>query len=244
MLGEHGVLVPGADVEDIAWHGEAARAFGMNWPVVPFKCHASKAGAVNFFRDFVVLFESLAKLIQVGIANVLYGKVVDNECKHDGAPFVAPEPGGGGCLVVVEFGKAVSEKFVGKDACLGETAHATTHLEVYPGVASKLVELVLIDEFLGDVRKLDADVLWPVEWGVKIEVFEVHGGKPGITLGENTVDKQFEKFNGARGGTYISRIRDVVAANGHAHAVSVVSLLWLDPALSPFSGWTLQTTLE
>ncbi len=48
---------------------------------------------------------------------------------------------------------------------------------------------------MGDVRKLDADVLWPVERGVQIEVLEVHGGKPGITLGENTVDMQFDKFN-------------------------------------------------
>ncbi len=92
-LGWHGILVPGADVEDVTWHGEAARAFGMNWAVVPFKCHAGEAGAINYLRDFVVLFESLAKMIQVGITNVLDGKVVDNECKHDGAPFVVPEPG-------------------------------------------------------------------------------------------------------------------------------------------------------
>ncbi len=39
------------------------------------------------------------------------------------------------------------------------------------------------------------DVLWPVKRGVKIEVLEVHGGKPGIKLGENTVDKQFDKLN-------------------------------------------------
>jgi hypothetical protein len=167
----------------------------MNWALVPFKWHAGKAGAINFLRDFVVLFERLAKMIQVGIANVLDGKVINNECEHDGAPFVAPEPGGGGCLVVVEFGKTVSEEFVGKDACLGETVHATVHLKLDPRVAGKLVELVLIDEFLGDIRKLDADVLWPVNRGVKIEVLEVHGGKPGITLGENTVDKQFDKFN-------------------------------------------------
>ncbi len=62
--------VPGADIEDVTWHGEAAR--------VPFKCHAGKAGAINFFRDFKVLFESLAKMIQVGITNVLDGKVVNN----------------------------------------------------------------------------------------------------------------------------------------------------------------------
>jgi hypothetical protein len=133
-------------------------------------------------------------MIQVGITNVLDGKVIDNECKHDGAPFVVPEPGGGGCLVVLKFGEAVSKEFVGKDACLGETIHATAYFKVDPGVAGNLVDLVLIDEFLGDVRKLDANVLWSAERGVQIEVYEVHGGKPGITLGENTVDKQFDEF--------------------------------------------------
>jgi hypothetical protein len=194
-VGRHEMLVPGADVEDVFWHGEAARAFGVNWAVVIFKCRAGKAGATNFLRDFVVLFESLAKMIQVGITNVLDCKVVDNEYKHDGAPFVVPEPGGGDCLVVVEFGKAVLEEFVGKDACLGETAHATVHFKVDLGVTGNLVELVLVDEFLGDLCKLDADVLWLVNQGVQIEVFEVHGGKPGIKLQENTVDKQFDEFN-------------------------------------------------
>jgi hypothetical protein len=82
--------------------------------------------------------------------------------------------------------------------------------------------------------------------GVQIEVLEVHGGKPGITLGENTVDKQFVKFNRARGGSYISGIRDVVSANGDACVVGIVSLLWSDLAnnlrvdvFSAAIGWDL-----
>jgi hypothetical protein len=50
VLGGHGMLVPGADTEDIAWHGEAARAFSVNWAVIPFECHAGKAAAIDFFR--------------------------------------------------------------------------------------------------------------------------------------------------------------------------------------------------
>jgi hypothetical protein len=141
-----------------------------------------------------------------------------------------PETRGGGCLIVIKFGKAVLEEVVSKDACLGETVHATVHFKVDPGVMGKLVELVLVNEFLGDVSKLDADILWPFEQGNKIEVLEVHGGEPSITLGENTVDEQFDKFNQARGGTYISGIRDAVAANSDACTVGVISLLWPDLA--------------
>ncbi len=93
-LGGHEMLVPVADIEDVSWHGKAARAFGVNWAVVPFKCpHAGKVGAVNFLRDFVVLFESLAKMIQVGITKILDGKVVDNECKHEGDHLWRQSPG-------------------------------------------------------------------------------------------------------------------------------------------------------
>ncbi len=63
-------------------------------------------------------------MIQVCIANVLNGEVVNDEWKHDEVPFVLPEIRGGGCLVVVEFGKAVSEVVVSKVACLGESIYA------------------------------------------------------------------------------------------------------------------------
>ncbi len=94
MLCGHGMLVAGADIEHIAQHGESTCALGVIWAVVPFECHAGKAGAINFFRDFVVLLESLAKMIQVGIANILNGKVIKNECNHDQAPLEMPETGG------------------------------------------------------------------------------------------------------------------------------------------------------
>jgi hypothetical protein len=233
-LGGHGMLVHGADVEYLTRHGKAARAFGVNWAVVPFKCHAGKVGAINFLRDFVVLLESLAKMIQVGIANVLDGKVVDNQCKHYGVPLVVPEPGGGGCLVVVKFGKAVTEEVVGKDACLGETIHATAHFEVDPGVVGNLVELVIVNKFLGDVCKLDVDVLWPVERDVEIEVLEVHGGKPSVTLGENNVDEQFDKF-----------IEPVGVPTSPGYVMLLPPMVMrVRSVSSPFSGQTLQTTLE
>ncbi len=91
-LGGHGMPVPGADVVDVSWHGKAARAFGVNWAVVPFERHAGKVGAVNFLRDFVVHFESLAKMIQVGITNVLDGKVINNESNMMGRHLCRQSP--------------------------------------------------------------------------------------------------------------------------------------------------------
>ncbi len=206
----------------------------MNLAVVPFKCHAGKAGAVDFLRDFVVLFESLGKMIQVGIANVLDGKSVNNECKHDGAPFVVPEPGGGGCHEGVEFSKAVLEEFVGKDACLGETAHAMAHLKVDPGVTGKLIELVLFDKFLGDVCKLDVDVLWPVERGVQIEVLRSMVASLALhwerTLLTSNLMSSIDPVEVPTSPGYVMLLPPIV--------------MHVRSALSPFSDMTLQTTLE
>ncbi len=69
---------------------------------------------------------------------------------------MAPEPGGGGSLIVVQFGKAVLEEFVGKDACLGETVHATSHLKVDPGVKGKIVDLNLLMNSWG----MSASLMW------------------------------------------------------------------------------------
>ncbi len=41
-LGEREMLVPGAEVSDVTWYGEAAGVFGMNWAVGPFEHHAGK----------------------------------------------------------------------------------------------------------------------------------------------------------------------------------------------------------
>ncbi len=56
-----------------------------------------------------MLLESLSKMIQVGVADVLDCKVVNNKGKHDRAPHVSPEAWGGGCFIVVKFGKAFTE---------------------------------------------------------------------------------------------------------------------------------------
>ena len=79
--------------------------FRVIWAVVPFECDACKASSVEFFGDFVVLLESLAKMIQVGVTNVLDCKVVDYEGKHDKMPLVLPEVRGGGCFILVKFGE-------------------------------------------------------------------------------------------------------------------------------------------
>ncbi len=111
-LGGHRMVEFDVDVVDVAWHGGLTCAFGVCWAVVPFPCDACKVGSVKFFGDFIVLLESLSKMIQVGVSDVLDCKNVNNKGKHDGVPLVLPKAWGGGCFVVVKFGKAFTEEVV------------------------------------------------------------------------------------------------------------------------------------
>ncbi len=68
------------------------------------------------------------------------------------------------------------------------------HFKVDPTVTDKIFECVFINEFFEDVGDLDADIFWLVQGGVEIEVLEIKGGKASLTLGECTVDEEFDKF--------------------------------------------------
>ena len=45
-----------------------------------------------------------------------------------------------------------------------ETIDALADFEIYPAFVEIVVEVVLVNEFLGDVRELDFDIFGIVEW--------------------------------------------------------------------------------
>ena len=60
-----------------------------------------------------------------------------------------------------------------------QTVNATDNFEVNPAVLNMVGEIVLGDEFLGDVIKADAHEFWAVEGGAKVEVGNVEGAEFG-----------------------------------------------------------------
>jgi hypothetical protein len=77
---------------------------------------------------------------------------------------------------------------------LGEAVHAASYFKVDPAVTDEIFECVFVDEFFGDVGDFDADVFWLVQRGVEVEIFEIRDCKASPTLGEYTVDEEFDKF--------------------------------------------------
>ena len=94
--------------------------------------------------------------------NILDAKIIYDEYKDDGSPFVAPEAWGGVALKVAMLGQMLSEEIIGKLAGLFQPIDPFGDLEVYPVIECKLSEVVLVDEFLWYVGDLDFDVLWAV----------------------------------------------------------------------------------
>ncbi len=77
---------------------------------------------------------------------------------------------------------------------MGGAVHAAWHFKLDPAVTDEIFECVFIDEFFGGVSDFDADKFWSVQGGVEVEILEIKGCKASPTLGEYTVDEEFDQF--------------------------------------------------
>ena len=105
----------------------------------------------------------MEQVFGMAAVNILDAKVVHNKDKDDGPPLVMPQARGSGTLVIAMGRKSFGEKVVGQFASLLEAIDAFCDLEVNPVIEGILGEIVLIDEFLWDVRYVDADIFWTIE---------------------------------------------------------------------------------
>ena len=73
-----------------------------------------------------------------------------------------------------------------------------------------------------DVRELDADIFRAVERVLEIEVGDIKRDKLGIFSRDDAIYDKLDKIQGSTFGTYITRVTDVIAADGDAGAIGVV----------------------
>ena len=72
-----------------------------------------------------------------------------------------------------------------------------------------------------DIGKLDAEILGALEGGAEVEVFDIEAGKLSVASGQNAVDDELDKLEGACGCANVARITDAVATNGDSCAMRV-----------------------
>ena len=97
------------------------------------------------------------------------------------------------------FGKYLFEFFVGEHSGLFQTIHGTSYFHVDVAVGGyQVIEIVLVNDLLGDVGEFHSHVFVSIEWGIEIHVTDVHCHVLGTWSGNDTVDVNFECFK-ARG---------------------------------------------
>jgi hypothetical protein len=70
--------------------------------------------------------------------------------------------------------------------------------------------------FVGDKHDRDAEVFWPIQGCVQIEICDVHGAELGIRGGDNAVKENFGGFQLCSVGALVSWVVDVLAAHSHS----------------------------
>ena len=105
---------------------------------------------------------------------------------------------------------------------MGETIAALSDFEVNPAVTVSTREVVLTDELIRDVGKLDANIFRLWHGSIKIEIFEINVAEACALPGEDTVEKEFDEFKRSSVSTNVARIADPVAPNGDTSSIRVV----------------------
>ena len=94
---------------NVAVHGEATCASGVDFGVIPLEVYAIKFFPFEVLYDGVMGGEDSSEVVKVLVTYILNAKIINNENKHDGAPFVAPKSWRGSRLVVTIVVKACVE---------------------------------------------------------------------------------------------------------------------------------------
>ena len=83
------------EVINVSWHAEPAASAD----IIPFDGYASKfvSGHVELYS--MIFLEKIQKIVEVFHANIFNAKVIYDEAKLDGTPFMAPETWCGGSFI-------------------------------------------------------------------------------------------------------------------------------------------------
>jgi hypothetical protein len=154
--------------------------------IISFDIHACQLIPHHVDLHTVVLLEKIEEMVEVFNSNVFDTKVVNDQAKLDGMPFVVPKSRHGGSFVVTFSKEVQPQKIVGKDAGLKKTATALANFKVNPTIAVSTQEVVFQDEFVWDVRNFDMDIFRIRHGCVQVEVLEIDCAEAGTFSGKDT----------------------------------------------------------
>ncbi len=105
---------------------------------------------------------------------------------------------------------------------MGKPVTSLANFKVDPAVLISAREVVFLQQFVGDVGDLDANIFRLEHRRVQVEVLEVNGAEPSIFPGEDTVEQELDKLERGCVGADIAGIAYSVAADGDTGAVGII----------------------
>ena len=103
------MAIPEEQVGNVAVRGEATCALGVDFCVIPLEVYASNLFSFKVLRDGVMGGEDSLSVVKVVVAYILNSEIINNEYKHNGAPFVVPKPWCSSGFIVAIVIKAYAE---------------------------------------------------------------------------------------------------------------------------------------
>ena len=129
--------------------------------IIPIDFEAEIAGTGPVFGESIFGCKGIEKVISIGLGKEFDTEIVDSESKRRASISVAPETRGLGDGEVSVRSKVRFELVICQDGSLFEAIHAFADLEVDEtfGVEVLISEMVLVDDFLGNITAVDTHIL-------------------------------------------------------------------------------------
>ena len=108
-------------VRNIFWHGKV-NAAGV---IIPIKSQSEVALDFPVCCNVIVFFDAFNEMVRMLLTNVIYSKIVHDECEIDRPPFMCPETGCKFSLVVAMGVEEWFKECLGKDSTLVNPIHSS-----------------------------------------------------------------------------------------------------------------------
>ena len=127
--------------------------------VCPVEFNSRKLGPLPICGDGVMFPKGLLWMAEMEFTNVFNTEVIGNEDKNNWASSVVPENGSCGRFIVTGFVEAFADNNIHHFSSLFQARASSGFFEIDPYISGVSSEVVFVNELLGDVQDIDANIL-------------------------------------------------------------------------------------
>ena len=152
-------------------------------------------------------------------------KIIDDQCKVDRLPLVAPQSWGKFAWIVSMCAEPFWNQFIGDQAGLRQYVHSTDDFYIHLSFVRNRVDLILLNDFRREKAELESHVFRSFHWCYKVEILDVHNVEICTWCWNSGIPQQFDCREVNRRSTDAVWIVDLVSADGESRLVRL-GFLW------------------